>query len=198
MCIIFKVFIEFVTILIQFYVLFLWLRGMWDLSAPTRDQTPTSCIGRFNLNHWTAREVSSGFFLPIYFPSIWPPSHPGSVGELALPWVVWLLALPPQRCVTTTKTFNVCGNIIKVNTEDRQLCSGGQHIHFSVEWNACFPLSDSGHLKEPSCSVIDAPFLSLCFLTSKAQTGFCLKGKMPVLSFLSGLINTDSLEERWV
>ena len=103
----------------------------------------------------------------------------------------------PEMC-NDHQNFSVCGNIIKVNAEDRQLCSGGQHIHFSVEWNACFPLSDSGHLKEPSCSVIDAPFLSLCFLTSKAQTGFCLKGKMPVLSFLSGLINTDSLEERWV
>ena len=34
---IFKVFIEFVTILLLFYVLALWPRGMWDISTPTKD-----------------------------------------------------------------------------------------------------------------------------------------------------------------
>ena len=38
--------------------------GMWDLSSPTRDQTPVCCIGRQILNHWTTREVlSSSNFL---------------------------------------------------------------------------------------------------------------------------------------
>ena len=32
-----KVFIEFVTILLLFYVLVFWPRGMWDLSSLTRD-----------------------------------------------------------------------------------------------------------------------------------------------------------------
>ena len=36
---IFKVFIEFVTILLLFYVLVFWLQGMWDLSSPTKDWT---------------------------------------------------------------------------------------------------------------------------------------------------------------
>ena len=36
---------------------FFWLRGMWDLSSPTRDWTRTPCIGRQSLNHWTAREA---------------------------------------------------------------------------------------------------------------------------------------------
>ena len=40
-----------------FCVLVSWLRGMWDLSSPTRGQTHTPCIGRRTLNHWTAREV---------------------------------------------------------------------------------------------------------------------------------------------
>ena len=40
---IFKVFTEFVTILLLFYVLVSWLQGTWDPSSPTRDQT---CIGR--------------------------------------------------------------------------------------------------------------------------------------------------------
>ena len=54
---IFKVFIEFVTILFLFYVLVFWLRRMWDLSSPTRDQTRAPCIGRRSLNRWTASEV---------------------------------------------------------------------------------------------------------------------------------------------
>ena len=53
----FKVFIEFVTILLLFYVLVFWLQGMWDLSFPTRDQTRTPCIGRRSLNHCITREV---------------------------------------------------------------------------------------------------------------------------------------------
>ena len=54
---IFKVFFESVTILSLFYVLVFWLRGIWDLSSTTRDQTPTPCIGRQNPNHWTTKEV---------------------------------------------------------------------------------------------------------------------------------------------
>ena len=51
---IFKNFIEFVTIFLMF-----WLRGMWVPSSLIRDGTCTPCIGRRNLNHWTAREVLS-------------------------------------------------------------------------------------------------------------------------------------------
>ena len=57
----FKVFIEFVTILLLFYVLVFWLRGMWDLSSPTLGRTRTPCIGRQSLNHWTTREVPGGY-----------------------------------------------------------------------------------------------------------------------------------------
>ena len=53
---IFKVFIEFVTVLLLFYVLVFWPQGMWDLSSPTRDWTLTHCIGRWSLNYWTTRE----------------------------------------------------------------------------------------------------------------------------------------------
>ena len=38
---IFKFFMEFVTILFLFYVLFFWPGGMWDFSSPTWDE-PTS------------------------------------------------------------------------------------------------------------------------------------------------------------
>ena len=43
---IFKVFIEFVTILFLFYVFVFWPQGMWDLSSLTRDRTCTPGIGR--------------------------------------------------------------------------------------------------------------------------------------------------------
>ena len=46
---IFKVFIEFVTILFMFYV-FVWGPcGMWDLSSPTRHWIHTPCSGRQSL-----------------------------------------------------------------------------------------------------------------------------------------------------
>ena len=43
---IFKVFTEFVTILLLFYVLVFWLWGMWNLSSLIRDRTHTSLITR--------------------------------------------------------------------------------------------------------------------------------------------------------
>ena len=60
---IFKVFIEFVTILLLFYVLVFWLRGMWDLSSLTRDSTHTPWIGMRSLNPWTTREALSSFLM---------------------------------------------------------------------------------------------------------------------------------------
>ena len=59
---IFKVFIEFVTVLFLFSVLVSWLQGVWDLSCPTRDGTHTLCIGRLSLNHWTTRETPHSNF----------------------------------------------------------------------------------------------------------------------------------------
>ena len=59
----FKVFIEFVTILLLFYVLVFWPQGMWDLSSSTWDWTHTHCIGRQSINHWTTREVPDSFLV---------------------------------------------------------------------------------------------------------------------------------------
>ena len=44
-------------LLLLFFVLVFWPRGMWDLSALTKDWTRTPWIGRLSLNHWTTREV---------------------------------------------------------------------------------------------------------------------------------------------
>ena len=41
MWMIFNIFIEFVTVLLLFYALVFWPRGMWDLSFLTRDRTLT-------------------------------------------------------------------------------------------------------------------------------------------------------------
>ena len=60
---IFKVFIEFATILLLFYVLTFWLLGIWDLSSQTRDPTHTSCSVKRSLNHWTTREVPKAILL---------------------------------------------------------------------------------------------------------------------------------------
>ena len=54
---IFKVFVEFVAILLLFHVLVFWPHVLWNLSSPTRDWTQTPCIGRGNLKHWTTSEV---------------------------------------------------------------------------------------------------------------------------------------------
>ena len=57
---IFKVFIEFVTIFLLFYVfcfLVFLLWGMRNLSSQTRDWTHIPYFGRRSLNHWTTGEV---------------------------------------------------------------------------------------------------------------------------------------------
>ena len=38
-------------------VLLFWLRGVWNLSSPTRDGICTPCFGRRSPKHWTTREV---------------------------------------------------------------------------------------------------------------------------------------------
>ena len=47
-----------------FYVCFFFFFFCYEayLSCPTRDRTCTPCIGRWNLNHWTTREVPN-FYL---------------------------------------------------------------------------------------------------------------------------------------
>ena len=59
----FKVFIEFVTVLLLLYCLVFWPRGMWDLSYPTRAWTCTPRIERWSLNDWTTKEVPLWLFL---------------------------------------------------------------------------------------------------------------------------------------
>ena len=71
---IFKIFIEFVTILVLFYVLVPWLQGKGDLTSLTRDPTHTPCIGRQSLKHWTAREVPASVIFGVS--TWWVPGKP--------------------------------------------------------------------------------------------------------------------------
>ena len=61
-----KVFIEFVTILLLFYILVFWLWGMWGLNLTTRDWICTPCIGWWSLHPWTSRQISAPLFLHIF------------------------------------------------------------------------------------------------------------------------------------
>ena len=54
----FQIFIEFVTILLLF-----WLWCMWDLSSPTRDPTHTSCTGS-QIHHWKTTGKPGKSLLP--------------------------------------------------------------------------------------------------------------------------------------
>ena len=78
-----KVFIEFVTVLLLFYVLVFWLRGMWNLSSLTRDRTHTPCIGRQSL-FFSLLICLSFSFLFIYFWLCWVfiAAHCGEWGLL--------------------------------------------------------------------------------------------------------------------
>ena len=59
-----KVFIEFVTILLLFYVLVSWLQGMCDLNSLTRDWTYTHPLyWKESLNHRTNRGIPDFFVL---------------------------------------------------------------------------------------------------------------------------------------
>ena len=108
---IFKVFIEFVTIFLLFYVLVFWPRGMWDLSSPTRDRACTSYTGRQSLNHWTTREVPAHVSF----------CHPGLNGNTNLPTPFCPSSLlyglmPVSLLQVSTKSANI-GSIISFLTD---------------------------------------------------------------------------------
>ena len=78
---IFKVFIEFLTILLLFNVLIFWPQCRWDFSSPTRDLIHSPCTGRRSLNRRTAqgvpRHLSYFVLQPVVLVSP-PHSHGGS------------------------------------------------------------------------------------------------------------------------
>ena len=79
-------FIKSLLNLLQHYLCFMfwlfWLRGMWGLSAPTRDWTWAPCIRRWSLNHWTTREIPAALQAPL---SIEFSSKNTGMGSCSLP-----------------------------------------------------------------------------------------------------------------
>ena len=70
MRIIFKVFIEFVTIMLLFYVLGFWPLSIWDLSSqPGIQHAPFALEG--SLNHWAPKEVPSIFTSAFLLSELW-------------------------------------------------------------------------------------------------------------------------------
>ena len=62
-------FLLFLIFFVSFFYFLAMLRGMWDLSSPTRDRTCALALEAWSLNHWTAREVPRGHcFKPL---SLW-------------------------------------------------------------------------------------------------------------------------------
>ena len=85
-------FIEFVTILILFYVwaffFFFWPWSMWDLISLTRNWTYTPWIGRWSLNNSTAREVLKGnlFLSEIKISSRWMFGNLSHIKRIEWQW----------------------------------------------------------------------------------------------------------------
>ena len=73
-----------------FFFFFFLPQGMWDLSSPTRGWTCIPCIGRWNLNHWTPREVPGkvlvlilALILPLYISCAYVK------GKLKMKYIGW-------------------------------------------------------------------------------------------------------------
>ena len=94
-----KVFIEFATILLLFYALVSWPRGMWHSSSQTRDRIYTPYIRRWSLKSLDLQRSPLDSFLSesescsVVSDSLWPhglyspwtsPSQSTGVGSLSL------------------------------------------------------------------------------------------------------------------
>ena len=102
------------------YDLGFWPWGMWNLRSPTRDQTLTSCIGRWSLHHWTTREA------PTFESFCWTPSLPAH-SELTSPWDDQARPLQRTRslrayCSLSFQAKEGCCEFACVHTKSLQLC----------------------------------------------------------------------------
>lgn len=70
MWVIFKVFMESVTTLLLFYVLFFWPWSMWHLSRLTRESNPQPLLWKQSLKHWITMDTCKMSSLPNTFPQI--------------------------------------------------------------------------------------------------------------------------------
>ena len=64
----FKVFIEFVTMVLLLFMFWIFGHEACETLVPqSGDQTHTACIGRWSVNHWSAKKSRVLFFLTFYF-----------------------------------------------------------------------------------------------------------------------------------
>ena len=92
----FKVFMEFVTILLLLYVSAFWPWGMWDLCSSTRDWTHTPCTGIWSLKNWTIGEVPAVVLLFVGFQGSLVLFLPLVLARILLPFA--LISLLAQFC----------------------------------------------------------------------------------------------------
>ena len=64
---------------------------MWELISLTRDQIHLPCIGRWILNHWATREVSTHWYLKVKYSGSIYATELGKSMNRALPLERWLL-----------------------------------------------------------------------------------------------------------
>ena len=107
---IFKVFIEFVTILLPFFVLVFWLQGMWNLSSPTGDRTHNPCTGNKGL---TTRPPGKpqGLVFKLVLCSLFGPCLRFSlpVSQHPCPQLCWMSFLHCSLCaLSPVTTWNYC------------------------------------------------------------------------------------------
>ena len=88
MCTFFFLSLEFVIILLLFYVLVFWAPGMWDLSSLIRDWNHIPWAERRSLSHWTTREVlwTMDFKNHIACHNLFKHNCWTIVGHLRVPW----------------------------------------------------------------------------------------------------------------
>ena len=89
-----KVFIEFITTLLLFYVLVFWPQGMWDLSSLPRDGTCIPCIGRQSLNDWATREAPQVIFVSVNGSSLAPPPSSTALSPSEPPPIIPFIPYP--------------------------------------------------------------------------------------------------------
>ena len=126
---IFKVFIEFVIILLLFYVLVFWPWSMQNLSSPTRNLICNPCIGRQSFNQWTTREVPNMHFC-IFLPA---PQM-----------------LSSQKLSSRPESLNfrgIAGLIVKITTSYSILPQENKHVWTFLEICTCLLHSHKATMK---------------------------------------------------
>ena len=90
----------------QYYFCFVFLAtGMWNLSSLTRDGSHTPCIGSWNLNYWSFRDVPTSFFEDSFAAYVILAWQLFSLGPLS---ILFCYLLFPTLVVKQSLLLNCC------------------------------------------------------------------------------------------